>query len=344
MIEFTTALASVPHGGNLAEAERLFPGAQTPFIDLSTGINPNAYPIAGLGPEQFRRLPEPDLLARLERQAALHYGVPAGAGAMATAGTQPILTVLPRLFEGKEVAIVGPTYGEHARAWLAAGHRVREISDIGASEGAAIVVLVRPNNPDGRILPASEILKLQAGLGKSGGLVVLDEAFVDLLPDRVSLAGHSGEPGLLVLRSFGKAYGLAGVRLSFALAQVSMIERLRTFIGPWPVSGPALQLGFNALSDSSWLASAKRISAGQAQRLRAALLASGATIIGGTPLFQLIELDSAERLFGHLGRRGIHVRRFDYNKSWLRIGLPPDEAACWQRVEDGFSSYAMLGD
>jgi cobalamin biosynthetic protein CobC len=171
---------------------------------------------------------------------------------------------------------------------------------------------------------------LAAALAARGGLLVVDEAFMDVGPVDASLASAAGD-GLVVLRSFGKFFGLAGLRLGFALAAPEQAARMRASLGPWPVAGPAIAVGAAALADAAWIAATRRSLAGAAQRLDGLLAAAGLDIVGGTSLYRLVRTSRAALLFEHLGRSGIMVRRFAHAPSWLRFGLPGEEAA-WQRV------------
>ncbi|HIJ37402.1 MAG TPA: aminotransferase class I/II-fold pyridoxal phosphate-dependent enzyme, partial [Rhodospirillaceae bacterium] len=158
-----------------------------------------------------------------------------------------------------------------------------------------------------------------------GGLLVVDEAFVDCTPD-LSLASKV-RPGLLVLRSFGKFFGLAGLRLGFAIGDPDLIRLLRTAIGPWPVGGPALVIGRQALLDQSWIVAARRHLVMEAQALDALLNSANLSVLGGTPLFRLVNASRAWALYEHLGQQGILVRPFASAPRWLRFGLPPGSKA-----------------
>ncbi|AVO46552.1 threonine-phosphate decarboxylase CobD [Phreatobacter cathodiphilus] len=315
---------SLWHGGDLGEARRLFPGAPEPFIDLSTGINPVPYPLPALPSSLWQRLPAAEDEAALLAAARGAYGVPAHAGIVAAPGTQILIDLLPRLMPRGTTAVLGPTYGEHAAAWARAGHGVREVATPEEAAGADVLVVVNPNNPDGRILPREALAALASG----GGLLVVDEAFADFTP-AVSLT-PALPPATLVLRSFGKTYGLAGLRLGFAVGDPALIARLSQALGRWPVAGPALAVGTKALTDEAWFAAASLDRAADAARLDAMLGRIG-TIVGGTALYRLVETDEAPAWFARLGAAGIYVRRFAGRPHLLRFGLPGDDAA-WSRL------------
>jgi cobalamin biosynthetic protein CobC len=323
------------HGGRLSEARRLFPTAPEPFIDLSTGINPFPYPVAPIGPSAWTRLPEPDDVAALEDEAARAYGVPDASMVAALPGTQVLISLLPRLFPQTSVAILSPTYGEYALAFVAAGSRVVEANTLAELEAAPCAVICNPNNPDGRCIDAGTLLSLLPET-KAKGLVVVDESFIDLEDEGLSLAPHLPQRGLLVLRSLSKTYGLPGLRLGFALVNPDLALSIRAALGPWPVSGSAIEIGTKALADRAWLAAAKQRLLHGVARLDGMLREAGLTVIGGTLLFRLVDSAEAPALFHHLGQAGILVRSFDYHTHWLRFGVPGSEDA-WRRLAAALS-------
>ena len=319
------------HGGRLEAARRRFPGAPEPFLDLSTGINPVPYPPPPLAVEAFTRLPEPEALAALLEAAADAYGATEPAMVAAAPGSQALIGLLPRLRPPGRVRVLGPTYAEHARAWAQADHTVDEVATLDALAGAEVAVLSHPNNPDGRRYDQAALLGLAAAQAARGGWLVVDEAFADLEPGAPGLGTALPRPGLVLLRSFGKTYGLAGLRLGFALAAPDLAERIAEALGPWPVSGPAIAIGAAALRDCAWReASAVRL-ARDAARLDALLGEVGLAVIGGTLLFRLARVADAATLAERLGRAGILVRVFPERPDWLRFGLPPD-ASAWHRL------------
>jgi cobalamin biosynthetic protein CobC len=327
------------HGGDLAKARALFANAPEPWIDLSTGINPISYPLPPLPQSLWQRLPGADDEAALLAAARAAYRVPESAGIVAAPGTQILIDLLPRLVGAGPVAVLGPTYAEHAQAWAKAGADVRPVADLDRASEARTVVLVNPNNPDGRIVSRQRLMTVAVQCAARGGLLVVDEAFADFTPE-VSILPEL-PPATLVLRSFGKTYGLAGLRLGFAIGDPVSIQALRAAMGPWAVAGPALHVGATALADSSWLAQAGAARAADAARLDALLAPHGRTV-GGTALFRLLETGDAPALFAHLGRHGLYLRRFQNDARWLRFGLP-GQASEWARLEAALADFATSG-
>ncbi len=269
------------------------------------------YPVIDLAAETWSRLPTRQQERALVEAAAVRYSVRDPATIVAAPGTQALIQLLPRLVAKSRVAVLGPTYEEHAHCWARQGHDVAIVSDF---ERADVTIVVNPNNPTGKLLPP-EMLR------RDRGLLIVDEAFVDFLAPDASIAGNL-PASTIVLRSFGKAYGLPGVRLGFAIAEKHIADRLRDELGPWAVSGPALEIGRQALGDSSWLQTAAARLATDRQSLDALLVSAGCEILGGTPLFCLVHHPDAAGLVDRLGRQGIHVRRFAREPQWLRFGLP----------------------
>ncbi|MBG0811092.1 threonine-phosphate decarboxylase [Methylosinus sp. H3A] len=327
----------IVHGGRLDLARARFPEAPEPWVDLSTGVSPYPYPFPPLAPEVFTRLPDVAALAALERIAARAYRAGPKAHLVAGAGTQAFIQWLPRIRPAARVAVLGLTYEEHAAAWRAAGASVARVTTLDDILAAEVGVVVNPNNPDGRLEPAARLAETARRMAAKGGLLIVDEAFADFLPPEASLAPLAGEPGLILLRSFGKAYGLPGVRLGFALCGAELAARLRATLGPWSVAGPALAIGAAALADPAWLAARGAELAADAARLDAHLVAAGFEIVGGVALFRLARHAAADRWFAHLARRGILTRRFGERPDWLRFGLPATPAA-QERLERALES------
>ena len=316
------------HGGDLTEAIAGHGGAPGSWLDLSTGINPWPWPVPQHLPEStWQRLPSRAETKALRDAARKTYGVPDGADIAAGPGTQALIQLLPYLAAPGTVAIVEPTYNEHAAAWRNAGHPVIAIGHLDACpESAVHAVVVNPNNPDGRITDHAALRRIAAQLKSRGGWLVVDEAFVDADP-AVSAVALCRDCPMVILRSFGKFYGLAGLRLGFAIAAPDMIERIAAGLGPWPCSGPALLLGRGALGDQSWADDTRGRLEQQARKLDHVLAKAGFTIAGGTPLFRLARHSRAPKLHAALARRHIWCRSFDWADDLLRFGLPPDAAA-----------------
>ncbi len=319
-------LLQAEHGGNLFAARRAYPQAPEPWLDLSTGVNPYAYPFACPPMESFTRLPQPEELRALEAAAATAYRAPAAAEVVAAPGTQAIVNWLPRLLPARRVGILGVTYCEHARSWATSGADLTVVEDLSGLEDKDIAIVVNPNNPDGRLVAAADLHALAAVLGKHGGLLIIDEAFVDFLEPGASAVPDTAESGVVVLRSFGKTYGLPGLRLGFAIASKPVAEKLRAALGPWPVSGAAIAIGSTALTDAKWLAATRARLHADARALDKMLAAAGFASAGGSPLFRLVRHEDAQGWFERLAKAGILVRRFEARPAWLRFGIAGSDA------------------
>ncbi len=305
------------HGGDLGAISRRYPDAPRPWLDLSTGINPVAYPIGTLAAEAWSRLPSREAETALIAAAAKRYGVSDPSTIVAAPGAQSLIQLLPRLLSAERVAIVGPTFEEHEVSWRRHGHEVMVVEDLTRAELTDTVVVVNPDNPTGRLIEAS-VLK------RHRGTLVVDESFMDFLPTSASLAGDRPR-NAIVLRSFGKAYGLGGLRLGFAIADPETAALMREWLGPWAVSGPALEVGRAALEDDVWLKDSAARLERDGKRLGDLLAAASFMPLGATPLFRLVRHDDAPALAQRLARRGIHVRTFVSQPDRMRFGLPGNE-------------------
>ncbi len=312
------------HGGNLDAAMARFGGQD--WIDLSTGINRVPWPVPDLPGRAWTDLPTRADMARLADAARAAWGV---SGAIVPlAGASQAIQLLPRLYPPGLARVLSPTYNEHAAALAAAGWQVEPVGDPAALAGADLAVVVNPNNPDGRVLPPGALLAL---LPRVGALVV-DESFADATPE-ISLAGATGRTGLWVLRSFGKFYGLAGLRLGFALGEAGAIARLADLAGPWPVCGAAVEIGCRALADTGWQAATAARLAEDAARLDGL---SPWPPAGGTSLFRLYATPDAAAAQETLARHRIWSRIFPWSPRLIRLGLPaPGE---WERVAAALSA------
>jgi len=325
------------HGGNLRDAAQRF--GRDDWLDLSTGINPHWYPAPALPGHAWHRLPERD--PALTQAAERFYGAPL---MLAVAGTQAAIQALPRLRAPSRVAVAAPSYAEHAHHWAMHGHSMRQVP-YGELDAALadcdVMVVCNPNNPTGAVVAPQQLLQWADALAARGGWLVVDEAFGDTAR-HASVAAHSGRPGLIVLRSVGKFFGLAGLRLGFVAAHADLLDALADLLGPWAVSGPAQQVALAALRDTPWQQAMEQELAASGARLHALLAAHGIAA-SGTALFQWWPEARAEALWEHMARRGIWVRLFTHAARGIRLGLPPDETG-WQRLEQALNEWTRTTD
>lgn len=307
------------HGGRLIAAAREYDIPLANWVDLSTGINPNGWPVPPIPPELWTRLPEDD--DGLIEAACRYYGT---AHALPVAGTQAAIQALPALRLPGRVGVLQPTYAEHVHAWQQAGHVVVPWTKDAGTVDLDVLVLVQPNNPTGERFTAAQLLDWHTQLATRGGWLVLDEAFLDATP-AASLAAYCERPGLIILRGLGKFFGLAGARVGFVLAQGELLKLLQEALGPWAVARPARWLAQQALADSPWQTSTRTRLPLASARLAQLLKQHGLEPSGGTALFQWITTPRAKEIQHRLARRGILTRRFDTPSS-LRFGLPGSEA------------------
>ncbi|MDD0975841.1 threonine-phosphate decarboxylase CobD [Pseudomonas fontis] len=322
------------HGGRLQRAIREYAIAQDDWVDLSSGIAPWPFAIPEIPIRAWARLPETD--DGLEQAAAEFYGV---SQLLPVAGSQAAIQALPRLRRSGKVGVLSPCYAEHAEGWRRAGHRVRELSEDQVEfylDSLDVLVVVNPNNPTGHKLAPERLLEWHAKLAQRGGWLLVDEAFMDNTPGQ-SIAAQTWRSGLIVLRSFGKFFGLAGVRLGFVLAERQLLQLLAEQLGPWAISGPTRILGQACLLDRAAHQLQIKRCAEASARLAKTLEAAGLKPAGGCDLFQYLELDQADELYEFMARRGILLRLFSVTSS-LRFGLPAEESD-WQRLTQALAEY-----
>ncbi|MGD9599006.1 MAG: threonine-phosphate decarboxylase CobD [Steroidobacteraceae bacterium] len=318
------------HGGKVDAASGLFPVAPRPWIDLSTGISPWSYPHDNLPPAAFTRLPESALVAELESAAADAFGVRDARQVVAVPGTDLALRLLEPVFPNRRVAVVRPGYSGHLLAWKQSA--VVEIA-AGELESAAkskdLVVLANPNNPDGRVIAPDRLRDVAGRLAARNGTLIVDEAYADVSPE-ISLCAEVDD-SLLILRSFGKFFGLAGVRLGFVVTSATRAAFFRQLVGDWPVCGPAAHVGIAAYRDERWQSEQRERLKNSGARLDALLDRSGFELMGGTSLYRLARCENADTLFRRCASRGILIRPFKEDPRLVRVGLPADENQ-WERL------------
>ncbi len=315
------------HGGDLDRAIATHGGARADWLDLSTGVNPHPWPVT----EQVRNmpaalwhaLPGQEMQSRLLDAARAAYAIHPANQLVAASGTQALIQLMPRIAAGQTLAVHQPSYNEHRGVFSDAGWTVVDRQ----SDRADAAVVVNPNNPDGMVVSPEDLLE-RAG---QVGTLIVDEAFADMTPD-ISLCPRVLPENVLVLRSFGKFFGLAGLRLGFAVGAPTTIRRVSAMLGPWSVSGPAQYLGAQALADQSWIGSMKQILSRDCARLQEILQEAGLTSQMGTDLFQTIHSEAAGAIHEHLARARIWTRAFPYSPTWLRLGLPGPGPE-WARLE-----------
>jgi cobalamin biosynthetic protein CobC len=307
------------HGGGLDAARADYGGARADWLDLSTGINPLPYPVEITSPEAWTALPDRAAQEALAMAARAFWQVPDGAAVLAAPGASALIARLPGLRAPGSVHIPGPTYNEHAASFRAHGWQVIDSRNPDTPVDAR--VMVHPNNPTGQFYGAQDL---------DAPLTVIDESFCDVAPDR-SLVRCATRPGVIVLKSFGKFWGLAGLRLGFAIGARDDLDRLAEMLGPWPVSGPALEIGTRALSDLDWARETRVRLNEEAAHLDALMWRAGAEAVGGCALFRLYRVNSAQAWHERMAKHRILIRVFPYAEDLIRLGLPGPNG--WARLE-----------
>lgn len=303
------------HGGGIDSAAARHGGARADWIDLSTGINPIPYPVGTLSDMAWSALPDLHAQTALIDAARRFWDIPEGASVLPVPGASAAIAHIPRLMTADVAYIPIPTYNEHAAAFCADGWAV--VTEVQAAQAQ---VIVHPNNPTGQLWSAQDL---------TAPLRVIDESFCDVTPAH-SLIAQACDPGTLVLKSFGKFWGLAGLRLGFVIGDPTLVAKLAEMLGPWPVSGVALEVGARALNDTAWAETARHRLTHDARRLDDMMTAADATLIGGTTLFRLYRVEDAHAWQDRLARHHIWSRVFPYAPDWIRLGLPSEQG--WDRL------------
>ena len=322
------------HGGRIDTAALLYPSAPQPWIDLSTGINPVAWPVPQIPLVRHQRLPLAREMAQMTAAAADAYGLPPNAAMVPISGSELAIRLLPRMIGAGRVGILTPTYGSHAAAWRDAGADVHELVALPdpSAHDLETFVVVNPNNPDGRAITRADLAAFARAWTATGRRLIVDEAFADLRPDVSVLALPELPPGVMVLRSLGKFFGLAGLRVGFVVLREPDASAWRRLLGDWPVSGPACEIAALALRDTAWIAATRARLAADRKRLDGIVGRAGLKLLGGTDLFGLFEGPDGIDLLDHFARAGILIRGYAAAPRRYRFGLPAGEAA-WQRIE-----------
>ena len=326
------------HGGNLNDAVVRFGRPRAQWLDLSTGINPEPYPVPVLPADAWHRLPEP--CPALTDAARNYYGAP---HILPVAGSQAAIQALPRLRPAGRVVVAAPAYAEHAHRWAVAGHAVCEVEYDRLQdeiETCDVMVVCNPNNPTGARVEPERLVAWAGQIARRGGWLIVDEAFADTTPE-TSVARWSDRPGLIVLRSTGKFFGLAGLRLGFVAAHPVLLQQLADALGPWAVSGPAQQIGLAALRDAAWQETMRVRLLQAGQRLQAMLAQQGIRS-QGCALYQWWPEARAQAFHEHMAERGIWARLFTRGAGGIRLGLPLHEAD-WRRLDEGLRAWMTEG-
>ncbi|WP_462378960.1 threonine-phosphate decarboxylase CobD [Pseudomonas sp. Marseille-QA0892] len=324
------------HGGRLRAAAKQFNIPLSDWIDLSTGIAPAGLPMLPIPASVWNRLPEPD--DGLREAASRYYGFD---NPLPVSGSQSAIQALPQIRRQARIGIISPCYAEHAHAWRREGHSLLELTEAGvprALDRLDVLLVINPNNPTGRLIPPERLLEWHARLAERDGWLIVDEAFMDCTPES-SLAQFGPRSGLVVLRSFGKFFGMAGARLGFVLADADLSVRLENLLGPWTVSGPTRFVATAQLLAAEDQRIQREALHAAGQRLAALLTDRGFPPTGGCPLFQWTVTRHAERLYRFLASNGVLVRLFHQPAS-VRFGLPADESG-WTRLDRALAAYQV---
>ena len=309
------------HGGGLSAARAHFGDDARGWIDFSTGINPHVWHGAGAVEIDWRALPDEMALRALEQAAAASFGCHAD-HVCAVPGTEVGLRLAGRVL-GDDVCHAVPSYRTHGE--MAASSHPVTLGNLALADGSSLI-LANPNNPDGVLLSREALSDLLVRRGRKGWLVI-DEAFADCHPDHSFADQVDDRHRLLIFRSFGKFFGLAGLRLGFVLGPRPILASLRKQLGAWPVSAAAIAIGTRAYQEIAWQDAMRERIIAEATSFDQRLASFGLLASGACPLFRLITTPDASHLFERLARAAILSRPFADKPDWLRFGLPANDEA-----------------
>jgi cobalamin biosynthetic protein CobC len=323
------------HGGQLQQIANKYQIPADNWLDLSTGIAPFSYPIPAIPPALWRQLPQKN--EALMQAAKKYYRCEQ---LLVTNGSQSIIKALPALwhaFNRQSTTVYLPQrgYKEHAHAWETAGYQLHFYQDnlpaIDLLDENSILVIINPNNPTGKVFSRETIMCYQKKIKKLNGLLVVDEAFIDVLNPEDSIASDVNDQHTLVLRSFGKFFGLAGIRIGFLVANSYWCEIFSEHMGPWQVNGPAQFIAEQALADEPWQQIQKRRLKECRQQQQYFLLEIFGpdiiTNIGGSDLFLTMSFHQphwAAKCYHLLCQQGLYVRLSD-EQDTLRFGIATEQ-------------------
>lgn len=325
----------IQHGGNLLQAIEEFGGKQGEWLDLSTGISPFTIKFAAFSEDVWRRLPDPKYVEQLEGRAKVFYQT--NFECLAVPGSQFAIQHLSKILDGN-VGIVEPTYGEYAASFIRSERRYIPLAGIDDIGDVTSVILANPNNPDGRVYTSKDLLELAARLSKCGGYLVVDEAFMAIDDHNSLLSASDVASNIIILRSIGKFYGLAGIRLGFVFSSTEVRQKLAGYLGPWAVSGPALAIADYIFIHPDITVELKEKTSVRHQQMAEMLGQLRLTIAGKNELFFLLQHPSVMDLHVHLKKQRILTRIFDYNSSWMRIGLTANDGED-KRLSDTLNGF-----
>ena len=305
------------HGGDLDKVVKFYGGRKEEWIDLSTGINPHSYPYKDIRISDLRNLPEQTNMENLNKVAKIYFQTNATISPIS--GAQTAINILPFLLPNKNISILEPTYSEYRKVFSVFSREIKSVKRLNQLKNSQIAILCNPNNPDGTLYSSKDLIELS----QSVETLIVDESFIDLYPD-VSLSKkiNNKTDNIIIIRSFGKFFGLAGLRLGFIISGTKINLKINSLIGPWPVSTIASDIAIKALSDDIWikktmdeLKKGSKILDGLAHNLNW-------EILGGTNLYRLYKTPNAKKTQSILANHKIWSRRFNYSQKWIRLGLP----------------------
>lgn len=310
----------IKHGGNIDKAISIYGGKVNDWIDLSTGINPDCYPIPKFSNTDWRNLPTLTEIEKLESLIKSEFNT--FSSVMLTPGSQIAISLLPTLLKKQIVGIIEPTYSDYFESFENAGFKVCSCSNIQELLKSKIAIIVNPNNPDGKNYDIKDLLLLSEKVN----LLIVDESFIEA-SNTSSIISYIKQKtnNIIVIKSFGKLYGLAGLRLGFVFSGEGFISKFKKIFSFWPVSKVSIKIASRAIKDKKWMINTQIKLKKKTIILDEIMKSINFKLIGGTNLFRLYSTPNSISSHRFLAKKFIWSRIFSYSRKWLRLGIPSDE-------------------
>ena len=349
MINLLETPSALNHGGNLQQASEIYGVSMDAWLDMSTGISPWSYPVDDLPSNVWRDLPpsNDELIATAKK----YYQIDEQ-NVVVSPGSQLSIRLLPQLFAKSKVALPVLGYQEHALSWKLAGHQlcfyqnVEELIQLIEDGKVDHAVVINPNNPSCEKTTKEKLSYISNSIK---GVLLVDEAFMDFYQTAPSQIPESSfgsaislnAENVIVVRSIGKFFGLAGLRLGFVIGLHPVLQKLQTLFQPWAINHASMLISRQALADTQWQEQQRlKIKAGakQLEPLLFSLCQDFQELrIENTALFCSVFAQSidVQKLHKQLAMLGVWTRMSnpDDKQAWLRFGLVGDMESFKQRIK-----------
>jgi threonine-phosphate decarboxylase len=313
------------HGGNIYKIAEELGIPEERLIDFSASINPLGisekvkYAIK-CDLDNLVNYPDPDTKI-LGHEIAEHNGIDPETIICGNGSTE-LIYLLPRSLKPKTVFIPVPTFSEYERACRLSSklrvknYELREESNfeinpdefIKAIQGCHMAFLCNPNNPTGHLLKRDEVLAIAEAAKKKRCFLIIDEAFIDFIPEESVIQNVQENPYLIVLRSMTKFYALTGLRIGYGVFHKDLINKIKEFKEPWTVNNLAQKAAIAAFGDSDYADKTYALMKGEKDFLEKGFQELKTQYIPSSVNYYLLKTENNERIVSGLKKKGILVR------------------------------------